>query len=392
MSAPLRFLGVAVLAYVGLRTASSALALQPISGVPVPPPATPLLDPADGPSLARGYAPGSDPYAYGPAGLPQGYVPMPVPIMPAYLPAPRQTPIYLYPPPYPSPNPPGSAAAELTPATFPYERPVPALEQWPAIGTVGPVPFGEVQRTPSWRNGREASDEGPLLAARQRNWSLDGWALVRPPREGVYRVDDPGRGLNPSLAPAGSLGGSQAGLRFTWRPMQQVGVHLRASTALMPQGRGGQAMAGGEGALGVSVQPLRSIPVRLLAERRQRLGPALGGGRNAFAVLAEGGFYDRALPYGIRLDGYGQAGVVGLRSRDLFADGALAASYPIMPRLAIGGGMWGGTQPGLYRVDAGPRLSYQLSPNLRAHLDYRFRVVGNADPQSGPALTLAAGF
>jgi hypothetical protein len=132
--------------------------------------------------------------------------------------------------------------------------------------------------------------------------------------------------------------------------------------------------------------------VRLLAERRQRLGPALGGGRDAFALLAEGGVYEHPLPLGFSLDGYGQAGVIGANRRDLFADGALAATYPSMPRFAIGGGMWGGIQPGLSRFDAGPRLSYQLRPGMRAHLDYRFRLTGNADPGSGPAVTIAAGF
>jgi hypothetical protein len=151
-------------------------------------------------------------------------------------------------------------------------------------------------------------------------------------------------------------------------------------------------MAGGEGAAGVSYQPLARLPVRQVAERRQRFGPALGGGRNAFVLLAEGGLYDRELAYGIRLDGYGQAGLVGARSRDLFADGALAATYAFLPRAAIGGGIWAGVQPGLSRVDLGPRLSYQLSPRLRAHVDYRFRMTGNADPPSGPALTLSSRF
>lgn len=84
--------------------------------------------------------------------------------------------------------------------------------------------------------------------------------------------------------------------------------------------------------------------------------------------------------------------MVGATRRDLFADGALTATYPFMRRFAVGGGMWGGIQPGLSRFDAGPRLSYQLRPGLRAHVDYRFRITGNADRGSGPALTIAAGF
>ena len=39
-----------------------------------------------------------------------------------------------------------------------------------------------------------------------------------------------------------------------------------------------------------------------------------------------------------------------------------------------------------------PVERFAREAGLRAHLDYRFRVTGNADPKSGPALTLAAGF
>lgn len=109
------------------------------------------------------------------------------------------------------------------------------------------------------------------------------------------------------------------------------------------------------------------------------------------ALLAEGRLYERPLPFGLVLNGYGQTGVVGASRRDLFADGGLTATYPFMPRFAIGAGMWGGTQPGLSRFDAGPRLSNQLRPGLRAHLDYRYRMTGKAEPGSGSAFTLAAG-
>jgi hypothetical protein len=302
------------------------------------------------------------------------------------MPVPRYGQAYPQPAPYPSPQSVPQPDVELEAASFDHGgSQAPSLDQWPAIGTKGPFSAGSLQETPSWGkgSGRRAS---------LSRWSADAWALVRQPRSGLLPVNDPARGLNPGLAPAGSLGGSQAGLRLTYRPLPSLGLHVRTSTALMPQGRGGQTMAGGEGAAGVSFQPLSRLPIRLLAERRQRLGPALGGGRNAFALLAEGGISEHELAYGIQLDGYGQAGMVGARSRDLFADGALAATYAFLPRAAIGGGVWAGTQPSLYRVDAGPRLSYQLSPRLRAHLDYRFRLTGDAEPPSGPALTISGGF
>jgi hypothetical protein len=54
--------------------------------------------------------------------------------------------------------------------------------------------------------------------------------------------------------------------------------------------------------------------------------------------------------------------------------------------------VWGGAQPGVYRVDAGPRLSMKIRNNIRVHADWRQRLAGKADPGSGPALTLAADF
>jgi hypothetical protein len=54
--------------------------------------------------------------------------------------------------------------------------------------------------------------------------------------------------------------------------------------------------------------------------------------------------------------------------------------------------MWGGAQPGLYRIDAGPRVTMRVRDNLRVHLDWRQRLAGNAEPGSGPAITLAGDF
>lgn len=85
---------------------------------------------------------------------------------------------------------------------------------------------------------------------------------------------------------------------------------------------------GGELAAGVRVHPLRSIPVWITAERRFQLG-RYGGGRNAFALFAESGLYNQSLPWGFTLDGYAQAGIVGLSSRDLFADGGATFTRPV---------------------------------------------------------------
>jgi hypothetical protein len=141
----------------------------------------------------------------------------------------------------------------------------------------------------------------------------------------------------------------------------------------------------------VRIQPLVSIPVWVTAERRQAIGH-YGGGRNAFALFAEGGLYGRPLPWSFSLDSYLQGGVVGIRSRDWFVDGSLAVSRPVYRQFSAGFGFWGGGQPGLYRVDAGPRLSMRVRNNVRVHFDWRQRLAGNARPGSGPAVTLAGDF
>ena len=47
----------------------------------------------------------------------------------------------------------------------------------------------------------------------------------------------------------------------------------------------------------------------------------------------------------------------------------------------------GGVQPGLYRVDAGPRVSLAVRNNMRVHLDWRQRVAGNARRAYGLEVT-----
>jgi hypothetical protein len=139
------------------------------------------------------------------------------------------------------------------------------------------------------------------------------------------------------------------------------------------------------------VQPVRSIPVWLTAERRQRIGRG-STGRNDFALFAEAGVYQRPMRARFLLDAYMQGGVVGLRSRDLFIDGGLTLSRPIYRNFSGGLGVWGGAQPGVYRVDAGPRMTMNVRQNLKIHFDWRQKVAGKAQPGSGPAVTLAGDF
>ncbi|WP_324749069.1 hypothetical protein SH591_10435 [Sphingomonas sp. LY54] len=214
----------------------------------------------------------------------------------------------------------------------------------------------------------------PPTSASDR-WSASAWLFAR-------------RGGDGTLATAGTLGGSQAGLR--------VGYRLNRDTA-RPLSLSGRLYApletdGAEAAVGLEWKPLADVPVRILAERRQRLS---GDGRSAFAILAYGGVSEARIAGPLRLDAYAQAGMVGLHSKDLFADGAATVSLPLGARAQVGIGLWGAAQPGVSRLDAGPQVSVRLpvtAANLRLSAGYRVRVAGDALPASGPALTLAADF
>jgi hypothetical protein len=193
----------------------------------------------------------------------------------------------------------------------------------------------------------------------------------------------------PALAQGGALGGGQSGLRLSYRlngdPSRPLALTARLSMAAARR-------AGAEAALGLDWRPLRALPVHLLAERRQALG---GDGRSAFALSLHGGIAERPIPGGLRLDAYGQAGLVGARSHRLFADGAARVSVPVGGRVSLGGGIWGGAQPGAARLDAGPHVSIRLplaGESLRLTAEYRFRIAGDARPGSGPALTLGSDF
>ena len=129
--------------------------------------------------------------------------------------------------------------------------------------------------------------------------SISAWALAR-------------SNVSPGLATAGQLGGSQVGIRARYRLGDRVHLAARIS-APTANNRGKEA------ALALDVSPFVSLPLTLMVERRVALD---SGGRNAFGVGMFGGLDREVLPR-IRLDGYGQVGIVGIRSRDLYADGAV---------------------------------------------------------------------
>lgn len=212
-------------------------------------------------------------------------------------------------------------------------------------------------------------------------WSLGGWLFWR---DGAHEAPD-------GIAAASQLGGSQAGARLAYGfgDTGRVRAYGRATIAVQrPQQR--------DVAFGLAFAPSARWPIDVAIEQRVAVGSE---GRTALAVIASGGVSAVALPAGFRLDAYGQAGVVGARRRDGFADGAVVIDRRLGPdetsTLRLGALAAGAVQPGAARVDVGPRLTVRLpdvGQGSRIALDWRQRVAGAALPESGVALTLATDF
>jgi hypothetical protein len=195
------------------------------------------------------------------------------------------------------------------------------------------------------------------------------------------------------LASAPLLGGSQAGVRIDYRlvggAVGQISAYGRLSRAFV-------GASSEEAALGLAWRPGR-LPVSLLAERRQRLGP---GGRNGFAFIAAGGFGPREVARRVEAEGYAQAGLVGLPGADGFADGKASLGYRLTQRggpagVTLGASLSGSAQPGAERLDIGPEVRFRLplgGLGLRLSAEWRMRIAGDARPGSGPAITLVSDF
>ncbi|HVQ07097.1 MAG TPA: hypothetical protein VMS43_01545 [Allosphingosinicella sp.] len=254
-------------------------------------------------------------------------------------------------------------------------RRVPAAAPLPVVSaaTFGPA-AGATISVPIGKTSPPGGDDRLIPTrptGRPDRWAVSAWLLVRRESGGS------------ALAPGGTLGGSQAGARISYRLGGGLALSARASLPL-------RRTAGAEAAAGLDWRPVAAVPLNILAERRQALGR---DGRSAFALTLYGGG-GLALPRGLRLDAYGQAGMVGMKARNLFVDGAVRVFAPVGP-VEVGVGARGAAQPGAARLDAGPGLAYRLpvrGANVRIEADWRFRVAGAAAPGSGPALTLATDF
>ena len=378
MSASIRFLGVAILAWVGVRAASLGMIPGTESLAPTAEAATPPLARTIAQSQFAGPAPHmppatalSPPYAYPLYGVP-GYAPQLLVPQPVAIP-------YYYPVPAPMPR---AAAARRPRSAWDDVQPTPrslydgwGLAEPPRDGRMAAATGIESRPAPAPAAAAAPAAPGtvpaPPAAKRFDRLQLSAWALLR---------GRPGPG---ALATGGTLGGSQVGARLAYRFSPSLAASLRSSSSV-----GGVRYA--ELAAGLRWQPLASLPVALNVERRFALNE--WGGRNAFALFAEGGLHQTPI-FGLAdLDLYAQGGLVGVKSADLFFDGGATFTRSVWKKFSAGVGVWGGVQPGLYRVDAGPRVSMNVGRGIRLHADYRQRLAGEAMPSSGPALTIAGDF
>lgn len=209
--------------------------------------------------------------------------------------------------------------------------------------------------------------------------SLSSWLLIRTDQS------------TPALSPTSQLGGSQIGARLV-APIktlsQSVSVTLSAklTSAVLP-------LRQSEVAIGFGLQHRDKISAEINVEHRFKLNQ---GGRNAVSLTASVGQSDLAITEHLRASGYIQAGIVGIKAKDLFADLAINVEHDLAKighsKLFGGGGTWAAAQPGATRLDVGPQLSAKIpiaKGGLRISAEYRFRIGGNARPQSGPSLSIS---
>ncbi|HEU0309889.1 MAG TPA: hypothetical protein VFR36_01535 [Sphingomicrobium sp.] len=361
MSRSIRFLGAAILAWAGVRALSlgiipgtqalafDASAARPrLSLPPIEPTLLPAIEPLAGPAQQPpgSSSPLSIPYLTASA----AFAPYPVYVAVPAGPARSVSPQFIHVMPASG----GTRHVHVYGAAFTQ----PGQPQ----GMAPAPPIAARQSTPSIEPPRRLPGLDRL--------SLTSWALMR-----NERGPD-------SLANSGTLGGSEAGARLLWHFLPGLAASLRTSAPVNSQ-------RGAEAAAGVRYQPFAHVPAAVTLERRHGFKDY---GRNAFALFAEGGIYGHPMPWHAALDGYIQAGVVDFNDPDWFVDGQLAVSRPLWRNLSGGFGVWGGAQPGLNRLDVGPRLSLKVGGRVRAHVDYRLNVVGNAKPGSGAVVTLAGDF
>jgi hypothetical protein len=228
-----------------------------------------------------------------------------------------------------------------------------------------------------------AGTPAPPRPSNANRWSGDGWLLLRRDSTGVATAGVP------------SYGRSQAGAVLRYR-LAMWGGHRPVA-----YGRASRSLSGpaeSEIAVGLAARPLAGVPLTVAGEVRAYQGFGRRELRPAAYAVTE--LPPARLPLGLRGEAYVQAGYVGGKFATAFVDGQAHVDVQVArlgtwSALRAGAGVWGGAQKHASRLDVGPSatMSFQLGPTRsRLALDYRWRVAGNAEPSSGPALTISAGF
>lgn len=237
-----------------------------------------------------------------------------------------------------------------------------AFERWPGV------------------TGGEASNLAPSPALQpdivrvrkplDGGWSASGWFVLR----------DGGSG---GLAPgAGQLGASQMGARVVYQIDRIPNLAAFARVTAPLRGRGREITFGAE-------WKLADLPLYATVERRfgidgTKAGPGIG--------LVAG--VDREVGV-LRVEGYGQAGVIWRTKHEPYIDGAVRLMRPISSSdrrvLRAGAGIWGGAQREVARLDVGPSISVAQG-GLQFRVDWRQRIAGNAHPGSGVTFTVGGDF
>ncbi|GGE16564.1 hypothetical protein GCM10011529_23760 [Polymorphobacter glacialis] len=197
-------------------------------------------------------------------------------------------------------------------------------------------------------------------------------------------------GIPPGPSASPILGGSQVGANLGWTPdplaRRPFAVIARLNAALTP----GLAIdtATTQAALGVRWTPAANIS--LSAKRLVAIGSTA---LDRFSLRAAAGLAGRRGR--AEWTGYSEATI--LDNGDVFAGAQARAGLNVTRgRIAVspGAGAWASVQNDtrtIHRLDIGPSLTARTA-NLELTADYRFRISGNAAPDSGPTLTISTAF
>jgi hypothetical protein len=235
----------------------------------------------------------------------------------------------------------------------------------------------------------QASAWGKDLRQLTRHLSLGAFALVRNGSAG-----DP-------LAASPILGSSVTGasIGYTLDPLARRRVSVIGRFATGAGADGSIDPETSEAAIGVRLDPFPKLPVHVAFERRFALGAFA---RDAWSARVAGGTTGRFQVgrFPAFWDVYGEGGVIGVSEPDLYAGVQGRALVELVRlervRLDAGAGAWAAGQDAFvtsHRLDIGPTLGLRFDGlPMTASIDYRIKAVGNAQPGSGLALTIAGAF